>query len=586
MLLYVSMASGKGVPIKPHPLTLTVQQVIEHMLEGVVIADFDTRIVTVNPAFCRASGYSTKELIGQTPSLLKSNRHKPAFFKKMWSSLSQYGFWQGEVTNQKKNGEHIAEWVTISALKNNRGKITHYMGVFTDLTKKKRAEETIRTMANFDPLTGLPNRSLFRDRLQQSISQMKRQGKLLAVLFLDLDRVKLINDTLGHHIGDLLLKAVAERLTYCLREGDTVARLGGDEFMLLLPGIEHVTDVTHLTQKILEDLKPSFRIDGHDLYITASIGISVFPFDGVDVETLSKNADTAMYRAKRQGRNSYQIFTPAMNEEAFEQLKFGNSLRRALDRGEFLLHYQPQVSLITGEIIGMEALVRWRHPELGLVPPKKFIQWAEDSGLINPLGEWVLKEACTQNRQWQLAGLPRLCVGVNLSASQFKEQDFVHTVEKVLEDASLAPDCLDLELTESVIMENVGHSLRAPHDLRAMGIRFSIDDFGTGYSSLSYLKHFPVHTLKMDQSFVRDLSTDKNDAAIATAVIALGHSLNLTVLAEGVENEMQLDILRQLGCDKMQGFLYSQPLETSAFEAFIRSRKNFNDGPLFEISPA
>lgn len=580
------MASGKAVPTEPHPLTLTVQQVIEHMLEGVLITDSETRILTVNPAFTLATGYNSSEIVGKTPGFLKSGKHKPAFFKKMWAALSHNGFWQGEVTNRRKNGDNITEWVTISALKDTDGNITHYMGVYTDLTKKKRAEETIRTMTYFDPLTGLPNRALFRDRLQQAISHVKRQGRLLAVLFLDVDRVKLINDTLGHHVGDLLLKAVSERLVHGLREGDTVARMGGDEFMLLLPGIEHINDVTRIADKIIEDLNPSFRIEGHDLYITASIGISVFPYDGVDVETLSKNADTAMYHAKRQGRNGYQAFTPAMNQEAFEQLKLGNSMRRALERGEFILHYQPQVNLSNGEIIGMEALVRWLHPELGLIPPKKFIQWAEDSGLINPLGEWVLREACLQNRQWQLAGLPRLRVGVNLSANQFKEEDFVHTVEKALENASLAPDCLDLELTESVIMENVGTSLRAPHDLRAMGIRFSIDDFGTGYSSLSYLKHFPVHTLKMDQSFVRDLSTDRNDAAIATAVIALGHSLNLTVLAEGVETETQLEILRQLKCDKMQGYLYSEPLDASSFETFIRSQKNLNGDSLFQASLA
>lgn len=573
------MSSRNGAS---HPLTLTAQQVIEHMLEGVLITDASAKILAVNPAFCTASGYTASDLIGQTPQMLKSGKHRPTFFKKMWASLETNGFWQGDIVNKKKDGATFTTSVTITALKNGDKKITHYMGIYSDNSKIKKAQETIRTMAYYDPLTGLPNRSLFRDRLQQSMSQMKRQGQLLAVLFLDLDRVKLINDTLGHHIGDLLLKAVAERLVYCLREGDTVARLGGDEFMLLLPGIDHVNDVIKLTEKILEELKPSFRINGHDLYITASIGISIFPYDGTDVETLSKNADTAMYRAKRHGRNNYQIFVPSMNEEAFEQLKLDNSLRRALERGEFLLHYQPQVSLATGEITGMEALVRWNHPEFGLIPPKKFIQWAEDTGLINPLGEWVLREACTQNRTWQTNGLPRLRVAVNLSANQFKDQDFVHHVEKALEESNLAPDCLDLELTESVIMENVGHSLRAPHDLRAMGVRFSIDDFGTGYSSLSYLKHFPVNTLKLDQSFVRDLSTDPNDAAIATAVIALGHSLNLTVLAEGVETDQQLEILKDLKCDKIQGFLFSQPLEAPAFENLVKSKKHLNNDPLFE----
>ncbi len=580
------MNSGNKVPTTPHSLTLTVQQVIEHMLDGVLITDSNSVILSANKAFSSSCGYQPNDLIGKNPSFLKSGKHKPAFFKKMWTALENNGFWQGEIINNKKGGEEYTEWATITSLKNSDGRITNYMAVYTDISNKKKAEETIKFMSTYDLLTGLPNRNLFRDRLKQSLLQMKRQGQMLAVLFLDLDRVKLINDTLGHNVGDLLLKAVGERLVYCLREGDTVARLGGDEFMVLLPGIDHVSDVSKLTEKILEALRPSFRIRGHDLYITASIGISISPFDGVDADTLSKNADTAMYRAKKHGRNNYQVFTPSMTEEVCEQLELGNNLRKALDNKEFVLHYQPQLSIKTGEMIGMEALVRWNHPEMGMIPPKKFIEWAEDSGFIIPLGEWVLREACAQNRAWQHMGLPRLRVAVNLSANQFKDEEFVHIVEKTLEDTSLAPDCLDLELTESVVMDNVGRSLRAPHDLKAMGIKFSIDDFGTGYSSLSYLKHFPVHTLKMDQSFVRDLSFDPNDAAIATAVIALGHSLNVTVLAEGVETEQQLEVLRQLHCDKMQGYLFSRPLDATAFENLLRSQKDLNGGTLFEQIPA
>jgi diguanylate cyclase (GGDEF)-like protein/PAS domain S-box-containing protein len=555
---------------RPIPHGLTLLQVIDSMLEAVMITDPQGLIQTVNSAFCSITGHSAEEVIGRNPRVLKSGRHANIFYKKMWASVISSGSWQGEICNRRKNGELYTEWLTISRVRNDRGEVTHYVGVFTDITKRKRAEEKIRHMAYYDALTDLPNRTLFRDRLTHALTHAEQTHQHAAVLFVDLDRVKLINDSLGHDVGDHLLKGVAGRLSASLREQDTVARLGGDEFMILLTDLHHSEDASPVAKKILESLKPPFHIDKHELYVTASVGVSLYPRDGSDAGTLLKNADTAMYRAKSRGRNTFEVFTPEMKVEMSEQHALANSLRRALEREEFSIHYQPQVSVRTGELIGMEALLRWNHPELGLISPDQFIRWAEDTGLIVPLGEWVLKKACEQNRLWQKVGHRRLVVAVNLSARQFQQPDIVETISSILEETGLDPSFLDLELTESVVMESAGPALETPHELKALGVQFSIDDFGIGYSSLSYLKRFPVDTLKMDRSFVNDLATDPNDAAIATAVVALGHGLNLSVLAEGVETRQQLAFLQTLKCDKIQGFLYSRPLPPEAFEQFLR----------------
>jgi diguanylate cyclase (GGDEF)-like protein len=466
-------------------------------------------------------------------------------------------------------------------VKNEQHVVTHYLGVFTDISKHKRAQETIRHMAYYDTLTDLPNRALFRDELRSALSNAERQHTMLGVLFLDLDRVKVINDTLGHDMGDRLLRGVAERLKQHVRAGDIVARLGGDEFMLLITNIHQKNEILAITEKILSSIRPPFHFDHHELFTTASIGISVFPHDGRDAETLLKNADTAMYRAKRRGRNNYQVFDPTMKVEVFQQLALDNGLRRALERNEFVVHYQPQVDLLTGHIVGMEALVRWQHPELGIIPPSTFIQWAEDSGLIIPIGERVLRLACEQNKKWLDDGRHHLKVGVNVSAKQMRESNIIETVSKVLKETNLPPDCLDLELTESVIMDLSTQAMSVPHELKAMGVGFSIDDFGTGYSSLNYLKRLPVNTLKMDQSFVRDLTVDSNDAAIATAIIGLGHGLNLSVLAEGVETQGQLDYLRGLKCDQIQGYVVSEPLAVETFGKLLDEQNQFDADTLF-----
>jgi diguanylate cyclase (GGDEF)-like protein/PAS domain S-box-containing protein len=569
------------MPEPTSALPLSAGQVIDNILEAVMVTDANAQIVSVNAAFTRVTGYTPEEVVGKTPRMLKSGEHKPVFYTKMWATLAKNGSWQGEITNRHKSGEPYLEWLTISAIKDEQNVITHYLAVFNDISKHKRAQETIRHMAYYDALTDLPNRALFRDELRAALVNAERQNTMIGVLFLDLDRVKVINDTLGHDMGDRLLRGVAERLKRVIRPGDLVARLGGDEFMVLLTAVDQKSEILSITEKILTSIRPPFLFEHHELFTTASIGISAFPHDGRDAETLLKNADAAMYRAKRRGRNNYQVFDPTMKVEVFQQLALDNGLRRALERNEFIVHYQPQIDLLTGHIVGMEALVRWQHPELGLIPPSTFIQWAEDSGLIIPIGERVLRMACEQNKQWMENGHHHLKVGVNVSAKQMRESNIIETVSKVLKETGLPPDCLELELTESVIMDLSGQAMTVPLELKAMGVGFSIDDFGTGYSSLNYLKRLPVNTLKMDQSFVRDLTVDSNDAAIATAVIGLGHGLNLNVLAEGVETQGQIDYLRGLKCDQVQGFVVSEPVPPNTFAKLLDQQNHLDRDTLF-----
>ena len=440
-----------------------------------------------------------------------------------------------------------------------------------DITERTLAQERIRHLAHHDELTGLPNRNLFRDRAQQAMAQAERAHQRLALMFLDLDRFKHINDSLGHHIGDRLLQQMAERLAGSVRQMDTVARLGGDEFVIVLPAIRNVQDLTPLAAKLLEIIAAPVHLEGNELHVSVSIGISVYPDDGGDLDTLMRNADTAMYHAKESGRNNFQYFTPRMNEVAQERLLLETRLRRAIRQREFVLHYQPIVSALTGEIVGMEALVRWQDPERGLVPPAQFIRVAEDAGLINSLGAWVLEEACRQNREWHDEGLARLPVAVNLSAEQFRGRALAETITEALERSGLEARYLALEITETLLMEQSEQTVSLLGRLNAMGLQLSIDDFGTGYSSLSYLTRFPIHKLKIDKSFVRDIGSDPSDAAITSAVIALAQSLRLKVLAEGVETREQLDFLRQRGCHELQGYLFSKPLPADEFAVFVRS---------------
>ncbi|NOX42693.1 MAG: EAL domain-containing protein [Gammaproteobacteria bacterium] len=467
------------------------------------------------------------------------------------------------------NGEKVSPILEIndivfecwySVVREKNGEVTGIIGVATDITERKQAENRLVQLANFDSLTGLPNRSLFRDRLMHAVAQAHRKNHLVAVLFLDLDRFKLINDSLGHHAGDELLKAVSKRLLANAREEDTVARLGGDEFTVILEGITNTEDATVVARKILEVMSKPFILDGHEVFVTTSVGITIFPMDGLCIDVLLKNADTAMYRAKEQGRNNYQFYTADMNAKAVEHLILESSLRHALERDEFVLHFQPQVDLHSREITGMEALLRWNNPDLGMLYPNQFMLLAEETGLIISIGEWVLGRACIQAVEWQKMGLPPMRIAVNLSALQFRKNDLVETISNILASAGLDPQYLELEITESFLMDNVDSAIAKLQDLSALGVCLALDDFGTGYSSLSYLKRFPLNTLKIDQSFVKDISTDPGDGAIAEAIVALAQSLHLRVMAEGVETEGQLNFLRTRGCDQVQGFLISHPV--------------------------
>ena len=451
------------------------------------------------------------------------------------------------------------------------GRFQGYRGTGRDITEKKRAEEQIRHMAHYDALTELPNRILLHDRIGQAIAQAQRNHEVLAVLFIDLDRFKTVNDSLGHAVGDRLLKTVAGRLESCTRGSDTIARIGGDEFVVLLGNLKEPEDARHVSQKVLDALSEPLTIDGHELKITPSVGICAYPHDGEDVETLMRNADTAMYYAKQMGRNNYQFFTQAMNDAAQQRLVIENDLRHAIERDEFILHYQPQLDLKTGAIVGFEALVRWLHPQRGTVSPSVFITAAEETGLIGPLGEWVLRQACSEARAWRNEGHPELQVSVNCSAQQFQRDGFVETVNLVLRETGLPAACLELEITESVIVQHSEEVIARFGALDAMGVRISIDDFGTGYSSLSYLKRFAIHQLKIDQSFVRDISSDPDDAAIVSAIIAISHSLGLKVVAEGVETAEQLAFLKSLGCDGAQGYYFSRPVPADEFARLLKS---------------
>ena len=460
------------------------------------------------------------------------------------------------------------------------------IGTTQDTTERKQAEDKIRFLAYYDGLSRLPNRLLFTEKLGLALEGARRQGQTLAVLFLDIDRFKRINDTLGHTLGDRLLQGVAERLKKCLRSsdtvargdpaaaGETVARLGGDEFIVSLTEIARGEDAARVARRILDSLQEPFRLDEHEVAITGSIGISVFPNDGGDVETLLKNADTAMYHAKDAGRNCFQFYSTAMNAAAVERLTLENSLRKALERGEFLLHFQPLVDLDAGTIMGAEALIRWRHPQLGLVPPMDFIPLAEETGLILPIGEWVLRNASAQCKAWQEGGHGDLIMSVNLSGRQFRQQQLVHTVDEALKAARLDPRHLELEITESILMRSVEETLDALNQLKSMGLRISVDDFGTGYSSLNYLTRYPIDTLKIDQSFIREISRDQGKAAITAAIISMARGLRLAVIAEGVETQEQLVFLRQRGCRLMQGYLFGRPVPVDQFERLLVEQAN------------
>ncbi len=535
-------------------------QVFDSTIEGIMITDTDGVIQSVNPAFTTITGYSADEVIGNNLKLLQSDRHERSFYQQMSQALAEKGEWHGEIWNCRKDGETYPEWLSITAIHNNTGNTTQYVSLFIDISEQKANEARIEHQAYYDALTELPNRRLFNEHLATAFDMAGRREWMAAVMFLDLDRFKTVNDTLGHDMGDRLLVSIAQRLTAVMRQEDLVARMGGDEFTLLLPQIEQRHDAVTVANKILQALSEPVVVAGHELYVTASLGIAIYPDDGACADLLMKNADSAMYRAKERGGNQHQFYSPVMNGAASARLALESDLHKALQQSEFELYYQPQVELASGRISGMEALIRWRHPRLGLISPGSFIPLAEETGLIVAIGEWALHSACTQLKQWQAAGLAAQRVAVNLSARQFYDHDLAATVAAALAASGLAPAHLELELTESIVMNDASATIETLSRLKAMGLTLSIDDFGTGYSSLSYLKRFPLDILKIDASFIHDLGNGEEGGAIVTAIIAMGHSLGLGIIAEGVEERAQLAFLQAQGCDEVQGYYFSRPL--------------------------
>ncbi|MFD0874238.1 bifunctional diguanylate cyclase/phosphodiesterase [Massilia pinisoli] len=533
--------------------------VLEHIADGVMVIDVHGRIVATNPAFTQITGYTESEAVGTHSNLTRMMGDDAGLHEALWAGLAEAGFWRGEIHNRRKNGEAYLEWLTVSAVRDDHDAVTHYVCVFSDITKVKESQDKLDHLAHHDPLTGLPNRLLFHDRLQHAMVRAARDGRQLAVMFIDLDRFKTVNDTLGHHIGDELLKQVAGELAQCLRAGDTLARLGGDEFIVLLEDVDGASGARHVAEKLMRLFERPVVVSDYELFVTGSVGISLFPHDAVDMNVLIRNADVAMYQAKARGRNGYQLYVPSMDGDGAERLRMEGLLRRAIERGEIHLHYQPQVDIDTGRLTGAEALVRWHSPELGHVPPVRFIPLAEDIGFIGQLGAWVLEQACRQVVCWESAGLHVPKIAVNLSGRQFDRGSLAPLVARVLADTGLAPQRLQLEVTESVIM-NTSDALQYINDLHALGVELAIDDFGTGYSSLAYLKQLPVQTLKIDRSFIKDIPADKDDEAIAVAIVQLGKSLDLAVIGEGVETAEQAAFLLRHGCRRAQGYLYGRPM--------------------------
>ena len=540
--------------------------------EGIVVTDADNIIIRVNKAFSHLTGYSAEEAIGQNPSLLKSGRHNAQFYRDMWAALVKDQYWQGEIWNRRKNGEVLPEWLTITAVTNTKGQITNYVSAFSDITQNKKDEAEIHSLAFYDPLTGLPNRRLLLDHLQYALAASVRHGNHGAVLFIDLDNFKILNDTKGHNIGDLLLIEVAKRLQACVREVDTVARLGGDEFVIMLEELSEdpsqaATQTEAVGDKILAAISQPYELDGYEHLSSTSIGISLFREQEISVGELLKRADTAMYQAKSAGRNTLRFYDPAMQAALESRTALEKDLRNALSEKQLKLYYQMQVDH-SRRIIGAEVLLRWQHPDRGLISPLEFIPLAETSGLILSIGQWVLETACTQLKLWEANPLTRdLQLAVNVSARQFRQADFVERVRLVLHNHALIPDRLKLELTESLVLDNIYDTISKMQALRGIGVRFSMDDFGTGYSSLSYLTQLPLDQLKIDQSFVRNIGTKSTDAVIVQTIIGMANNLGMEVIAEGVETEEQRAFLEQHGCTLCQGYLFGRPVPLDEFEA-------------------
>ena len=537
-------------------------KVFESSVEGVMIADHDANILRVNRAFTEITGYSEADVIGRKPSILQSGRHDAEFYRGMWASINERGYWMGEIWNRRKSGEIFPEWLTISTVMNDAGQVSHLIAGFTDLSQQKHAEDRIQHLMYYDALTGLPNRSLFRDRCNQAILRARRNGKCAAYLHIDIDRFVTINDTLGHQVGDQLLQQVGQRLAGSVRQEDLVARFVGDEFGIALVDLESESDIAGMVQLLIGAFAEPFPAAKQEVFLAPSVGISIFPDHATNYDELARFADIAVHSAKRHGGASYQFYETSMHTDTDDRLSMENALRRAIDRGEFQLHYQPQLSLHPRKIIGVEALLRWQRESGEMMLPGKFIPLLEETSLIVSVGEWVLQQACADHIAWKKDGIGSIPIAVNLSARQFRDRGLVEMIRRVLDESGTDPSMIELEITESCVMEDPEMALRILQECHDMGMRVAIDDFGTGYSSLSYLKKFPLDVLKIDQSFVDDLPTDKDDAAIVDTIIAMGHRLNLVVIAEGVETKEQADFLQAHGCDNVQGYFYDRPMSS------------------------
>jgi diguanylate cyclase (GGDEF)-like protein/hemerythrin-like metal-binding protein/PAS domain S-box-containing protein len=561
---------------KQNEVDLRIAATAFELQDAMLVTDANNVILKVNQAFTRITGYSAKEVIGRTPNLLSSGQHDNTFYKAMWNSINRTDAWQGEIWNRRKNGEVYPEWLIITAVKdpdNENAQINHYVASFSDITSRKAAEEEIKQLAFYDPLTKLPNRRLLLERLKHSIEVERRDGARLALLMLDLDRFKAVNDSLGHLAGDELLQQVATRITARLRDVDMVARLGGDEFVVLLEDIAHAEDAARVAIEIILTLSKSFQLtQSNDVQIGASIGISLYPEHGATYEMLMDHADAALYQAKDQGRGCYAYFSEDQTLAARERIALETRLRRAVEQEELRVFYQPQVDIASGLIIGAEALVRWQDPVEGLVPPIRFIPIAEETGLILEIGAWVLQETCRQGRLWLDAGLPPITLAVNVSPQQFRRGNISALVAACLIETGFPAEHLELEMTESGLMESQNNVMELLSTLRSQGIRLAIDDFGTGFSSLSYLKHFPLDVLKIDKSFIDDIPHLQDDMEIAASIIAMGHILGFKVLAEGVETPEQLAFLKEKHCDIYQGYIKSPPVRAEAFAELLREQ--------------
>jgi diguanylate cyclase (GGDEF)-like protein/PAS domain S-box-containing protein len=545
--------------------------VFHNTMDGVMIVDLAGVVLSINPAFAELTGYAVEQMPGRPATLLRSGRQSARFYRELGTTLARTGRWQGELWNRRQDGETFLAWLTIVTVAGSDGRPERHVCVFHDITDLRRNEDRIRHLAFHDPLTGLPNRALLQDRLELALASARRDRESLGLMFIDLDRFKAINDSFGHDAGNDMLKEVADRLTSRLRRSDTVARMGGDEFVLLLRGVEMPENYALVAQAVIAALSTPVTLHGHVMQVGASIGIACFPDDGLDAAALMKHADAAMYAAKAAGRGTYRFFQPAMTDTAVQRLQLEMQLRHAVTNSELELFYQPKVSLSTGCAGAVEALVRWRHPQRGLVPPMDFIPLAESTGIIDELGDWVLEEACRQSRAWLDQGLGRIKIAVNVSARQLQHCDLVERIRELTQQYGISPSDLEVELTESVLMANRLEISGVLTRLRDIGVLIAVDDFGTGYSSLAYLRRLPIDVLKIDRSFVMNADCDDGDAQVVKLILALGRSLKLAIVAEGVETQSQADFLQACGCETAQGYLYSRPQPAAQIEDWLRA---------------